>query len=539
MLMNVSILWWKRLLNKVLDILKKYKYIISLVVLYIIFTMHMQKICLYADDYAVINSLRDFKSLDNVIFTFYFNVWSGRLIGHSIVTFGLGFFGINFFRILNPIFLFLFCFNLSKIININNKYNFFKIMFFVSIIILGLDISIVRELLYWADATILYFWIYVPMLIIIYFLLDYYIKKVKFSNLRFIFCILFIIIINFSMESTAVLIFSFILLCTINDIINKKINWKILFLLFLSTIMLIMSYYIPGNLNRLNSQDPIFSYSNIFEKFCIKLPDFFLFLFQTKIFSIIFICSIIISYFLYKRTKTIFKIYSFYLIISNIICMIIFVYNPKCIDFYSANIYIYFFCFLYLILNIIGVIINITNDNKYYSYILLSSISASLVSVILVEYTSSRFFFLLIIFFIVYIIYNYLIMNEKFKVLILILFLISIKWYFFPLIFIYFSISKISLNKIHILKNILLSIFILINLYNFVNCIYYYSKNFETFEYNEKILYNEAKTKDKIIYLKRLKYPEYAYQMPEDWQYIYDWYRDYYYVSDKKIVWTD
>ena len=79
----------------------------------------------------------------------------------------------------------------------------------------------------------------------------------------------------------------------------------------------------------------------------------------------------------------------------------------------------------------------------------------------------------------------------------------------------------------------------MINLYNFVNCIYYYSKNFETFEYNEKILYNEAKTKDEIIYLKRLKYPEYAYQMPEDWQYIYDWYKDYYYISDKKIVWTD
>lgn len=95
--MNVSILWWKRLLNKVLDILKKYKYIISLVVLYIIFTMHMQKICLYADEYEVINSLRNFKSLDNVIFTFYFNVWSGILIGHSIVTFGLGFFWNKFF----------------------------------------------------------------------------------------------------------------------------------------------------------------------------------------------------------------------------------------------------------------------------------------------------------------------------------------------------------------------------------------------------------------------------------------------------------
>ena len=100
----------------------------------------MQNVFYYADDYFVL--LDDKFSISEYLskMSHFYNNWSGRLLGHFIVLIVLNLGGIFSFRIFNPIFLFFVCYYLAKIINIEHKFDTFKLTFIISLMffILGL-----------------------------------------------------------------------------------------------------------------------------------------------------------------------------------------------------------------------------------------------------------------------------------------------------------------------------------------------------------------------------------------------------------------
>lgn len=527
------------MIQKIFNFIKKYKYIILLIILYFIFYLHMQNIYLYADDYNVINILKVSKNLQTVIYWDYFMSWSGRLIGHSIVTAGLGYFGIQFFRFLNPIFLFLFCFYIAKILNIKGKYNVFKLTFFISLIILGLNIQLLREFLYWTDGTILYFWAYVPMLVIVYFVFDYFINNKDYSNLRFFISLFFITIINFTMESTGVLVIVMLFLICIDNFINKKMDKKILFLLIFSSIMLLGCYFIPGNLNRLYAQNEVFVKANLLQKFIIKIPIYFDSLFSQSIFSILLIISGILVYFLIKRKDKLCKICSLFLTIINCLLFVnVFIY--QFIDFLNCNSIVFSVLFLYLIMNVLACWIISKDVHRFYFYIVISGICANLTSIILIDYNTMRFYLPLVFSFIIYIINFYLNADDKIKKFILWLFCFVFNWQLgLILLLIIFIFYKFFRKKLYLLSYLLTILFILINMFNFSVTMYYYYQNSRIFDNNIDVLKHVDRSKNNIIYLKRLPYPEYGYHLPDSYSYMEDWYSDYYEIQNQTIIWID
>lgn len=499
----------------------------------------MQNVQMYADDYNIVALLRRSNNLLEYLYIFYFKNWSGRLIGHAIVTSGLYLFGIPFFRILNPLFLFLFCFYIAKIINIKKQYNTLQITFFITIIILGLNINMLNELLYWADGTILYLWAYIPMLLIIYFILDYCINNKHYTNLRFILSLIFFTIINFTMESTTILIVVFLFMINFNNALKKNINNKMIIFFILSLIMLISSYFIPGNLNRLSQQETIFFEANIIEKFIIKLPDYFGYLFSSSFTSILFIISFILTYYLLQTKNKINKIASTYLIIINFIIFInMTIYHF--IDFNNLSLIMYVIFFIYLFINIYACFNIKMVCNKELVYLLLGGIVANLTSIILIEYTAYRFFFPLFVVFLIYILYSYYNGDDKLKIFILLIWCLCLHWILGLIMFIIFIIiKKCYNNQLFYLKYSLIGILIIFNIFNFSKCIYYYYENSKIFDYNLDIIDNTDRTLAINIYLKKLKYPKYAFHMPEEFSYVEQWYLEYYNLEKQTVKWVD
>ncbi len=524
---------------KIINFIKRYKYPLLLIIVYLLFFIQMQNVQMYADDYNIVALLRKSNSLLDYLYILYFKNWSGRLIGHAVVTSGLYWFGIQFFRILNPLFLFLFCFYIAKIINIKKQHNTLQITFFITLIILGLNISMLNELLYWADGTILYLWAYIPMLLIIYFILDYCINNKNYTVLRFILSLIFFTIINFTMESTTVLIVVFLFMINFHNILKKNINKKMIIFLFFSVIMLTSSYFIPGNLNRLSKQELTFFEANIIEKFIIKLPDYFGYLFSSSFTPILFIMSMILTYYLLQAKNNINKIASIYLIIINCLIFInISIY--RFIDFNQLPLLIDIIFLIYLFINIYACFIIKMDYNIELGYLLLGGIVANLTSIILIEYTAYRFFFPLLVLFLIYVFYSYYNGDNQLKIFILWICILNIQWLLgLIMLIIFIIVKKYHNDKLPYFKYSLIGLFVLFNIFNFSKCIYYYHENSKIFDYNLNIINNVDRTLAIDVYLKKLKYPQYAFHMPEDFSYVEPWYLDYYHLEKQTVKWID
>lgn len=531
-------------MKRVVEFIKKYKYQILLIILYLLFFVQMQNVGMYADDYFVRIVFREHDSLIGQIYWVYYKSWSGRLIGQFVVHGGLGYFGMQFFKLLNPLFLFVFCYYSSKIINIKNQYNTLQITLFLSLIILGLDIDIIKECLYWADGTILYLWGYVPLLLILYFILDCCINNIKLSKFRFILSIIFIIIISFTMESTAIILILFLFFVSLDNFINKKNNKKILFLFLFSTIVLIGVYFIPGNQARLVNLEMSIDNYGIVENFLSKVP-FVLnnYLFNDTLFPFLFVVPCIFIYFVFKnRYNLVDKFLCTFLIVFNIIMFInCYIYNF--VNFYNESnilINIELFCFIYLVINVyIGFITNKENQ-KYYFYLIIGGICASMVSLVLASYVSMRFFIPLITTSLIYIVKCYYEGNNEQKLYILLLYSLIIDWKL-GLIFIigYFLLNKKRKNKIIYLNYILIFVLIVFNSFNFFKCMYCYHENFKVFSYNESILGEFDSKLKHNIFLKKLKYSDYAFLMPYYDDTTRQWYKEYYNIENVDITWID
>ena len=118
-------------------------YRLGIIILMILLFVHMFNVNLYADDYNKINSVKrigiyfeDITELIKETSKAIYQGWSGRIISQNLVPLILITQNNIVYQILNPIIIFIFCYLLSKIINMDNKYSLEKILFFVLIIVM-------------------------------------------------------------------------------------------------------------------------------------------------------------------------------------------------------------------------------------------------------------------------------------------------------------------------------------------------------------------------------------------------------------------
>lgn len=523
---------------KILNFFKKYKYWIFIIILYILLFMHMQSVVMYADDYWVtfkVNSLASYINIITRELNYYFNYWSGRLLGHFTVISGLSIFGINFFRILNPIMIFLFSFICAKILKLKLNCDISKIIFWITFSILGINVYITRECLYWADGTILYLWGYVPLVLNIYIILKAIINKQKLSKLECFICLLLCTMINFIMESTQVFNLSFLFLLIFfyrKEIFNNK---KIFLIFFYSIVIFILSFFIPGNLSRFNNNsfnDVNFLYT-IGNRFYSFVKIFTSCKFNTYLFVVANIIIIKTNLKLLKKEKVLFYL----LTILNIFNAINLIFNF--INEYNFNIFGLIFYLVYIITIILFGYIS-CKENKFIINILLSGTISALFSVLLSTYWCTRFYFLYLLSSIIFIIYFCLYENNKEKEVILlsIIFCLNYNLFFILLIFImlikFFKLKKINLSYLCI------TIIVIVFSNRYLKTIYYYNKNATIFYYNNEILENKINTNN-VIYVKKLPYRDYAFDLPymSGCDYVTVWFNNYYNLHNYNIIWEE
>lgn len=276
-------------MKKIINFIIKNRYIILLLLLYIFFFIQMQFVHFYGDDFEVLYPLHNNYTFLNVLnfcldkMSYFWNEWSGRIIGHFTVSFGLSFFGIQFFRILNPIMIFFLAYLCLKILSLFKKFDFMKYLFFLSLIIIGLNIYISRETLYWAYGGILYIWGFDLTLLTVYFVYKYYLEKKNISIPLFILLSAICFMQTFILEQLSFMLISFLFIMLIINIKNKKNPISIFFLLVVSIIGFIVSSLAPGNVLRTN---PLIEELNLYTGFQVslgKLHGFFNWIFNPKL----------------------------------------------------------------------------------------------------------------------------------------------------------------------------------------------------------------------------------------------------------------
>ncbi len=542
-------------MQKIIKFLNKNKYIILLIIIYILFFIQMQNVFYYADDYFVLlNDKFDVREYAWMMDWFYTS-WSGRLLGHFIVLIVLNLGGIFTFRILNTIFLFFVCYYLAKIINIEKSFDQFKVTFIITLILLGLYVRVSNEILYWAYGSILYLWGSLPLLVLIYFVFDCIINHKKMTIIRLIVSCILLLITSSIMEST--LIFGIALLFLIFLVYKKEaLNKRKLGIIFIfSIVVLICLFFIPGNINRLNTQfiknDSLYSF---FSKLKIYIEFIY---FNVSIMHLIVILSIVSCINVLKKSKSKFNIIcACFLTILNILYVILYI-TPFYYYFYGKYNFIFIIIVIYILLNIyILLVSNNTNNKKYYVFLIISGIFSSLVSNFLVSYNTNRFYYLLFAAIIVVLMYVYFSENNEQKLLILFLYTMFINFYLSFILLIIFDYCKLDSSKI---KKCFILIFLCYNLCYFGNVMYHYYLNSKSVTYNYNKLYKirdyeMAKEKgqdvsnidltnivinENNIELKKIKYEEYSYHTADNYDYMLGWFVNYFKIKDYKIVWVD
>lgn len=521
---------------KILNWIKKYKYWIFIVIIYILLFIHMQSVVMYADDYTVFLRVKPGESFLSIILKelkSYYNNWSGRLIGHAVVISGSTIFGINFFRVLNPIMIFLLCLLVAKIINFKLKINLSKILLWLSIIILGLDILISKECLYWADGTILYLWGFVPLLLNFYIILKSVLNNKKLNNLELIICLILCTIINFIMESTQIFNLSFIFLLIV--FYYKKIlhNKKILFIFLYSLTIFILSFFIPGNLNRFYNNS--FADTNLLSIIIQRIYIYIRIFVNCKFNYYLFLVSSIII------LKTNYKLLGTKKIFFYILCLFNALNFLNIIVCYATetnfNILYFIIYLLYIIMIIVVGYLNFKKEPISIN-IILSGFISSLFSVVFTPYWSLRFYFLYVLSSLVFVLYHYFLGSEKEKQIILLCSIFCLNNIISIVVLILFLLKKIiKLDKLN-LKYISHIIIILIFSSRFFLTMYYYYRNENVFNYNNKILNNKINTNN-IIYLKKFPFPEYSFHQPFNYDYVVPMFNEYYDLNGYTVIWED
>lgn len=279
-------------MSYILKFIKKHKYKLLLLLLYAFLFVQMQFIFFYGDDYQVLYPVyksRKFFSILNYcldLMNYFWYQWSGRIVGHFTVSFGLSLFGIQFFRIINPIMIFLMLFLGLKIVQLFKNFDFEKYLFLVSFFFIGCSIYILRETLYWAYAGILYVWGFTLSLLLIYFILKFYLSNKSPSKLFLILLSILSFAQTFILEQLSFLMLIFFLLMIVFSIKSNK-KYKFLIVLFVITIIgFLISTSAPGNVLRTNPLAVELEGFTLLQIIFGKAYCFFAVLFNPKIYGI-------------------------------------------------------------------------------------------------------------------------------------------------------------------------------------------------------------------------------------------------------------
>lgn len=532
-------------MKKVIEFILKHKYIIFIIILYIFFFIQMQFVHFYGDDFNVLYPINSLKSINNVFsfclqkMSWFWSFWSGRIAGHFIVSFGLSLFGIQFFRILNPIMIFIMIYLCLKIFELFRKFDFIKCLFYISLIVVSFNVYISREILYWAYAGILYVWGFNLTLIVIYIIYKKYLQDAKFSLKSTLLLSFICFFQTFILEQFAFLLIAFLGLILIKYIKNHNIkNLKYILILLMITITgLVISTIAPGNYIRTKPlYEEIIGYSML-EIVLGKTHLFFNTIFDIKLCGIYLIILMILSNIKYFKTVNIKKnmksILPSLLIFSYIIIIIINnVFRQDFLLFYELLNYDAMYSIRYL--TIFGSIIiivyyvllsvsffyiifkTINTKHKFLFYALIVTFFVSLIPIIVIRYCGTRYY-LFYLMSIILVIVNYLLDLKEMSMK------LSIKKNI--CIFVY------SILFIIVIKNISL---------NFIG----YYKNSKIYDYNDNVLKSNIKSNTYII--SEIPYEDSLYS----WQtnvtdytgnhdyydfYLQDFYEDYYGIPNDNI----
>lgn len=321
------------IMSKMLNIINKHKYIFLLIIIYLLFFVQIQQIFFYGDDFQVLYPYHGIRNFTN-IFSFciekmiwFWNEWSGRIVGHFTVSFGLSFFGIQFFKILNPIMTFIMVYLCLKILSLFRNFDFKKYLFLLSFIVIGFNIYISRETLYWAYAGILYIWGFNMLLLIVYFVYKYHLLNKKIPVLKLLLFGIICFLQTFILEQFSFMLISFFIFMLIKLIKEKKDLKQITILLVITTVGFLLSAINSGNVVR---TEPLIQELAEFTNFHIilgKIMCFFNYILNPKIFGVYFSIFALLVHKKYllniKNEKSILKKIPSFILVSYFFCFII------------------------------------------------------------------------------------------------------------------------------------------------------------------------------------------------------------------------
>ena len=533
-------------MTKIFNFINKHKYIILLVILYAVLFFQMQFVYYYGDDFEVLYPLNDNHSYVNILnfclkkMSFFWNEWSGRLVGHFTVSFGLSLFGIQFFRILNPIMIFIMSYLFVKILSLLKRINFFQCLFFISLIIIGLNIYIAREVLYWAYGGILYMWAFNLTLLVVYFVYKSYLENKQLSMMKLILISISCLLQTFVLEQLSFMLISFLFIMFIISLKNKKKNLSITILLIISTIGFTISSLAPGNVLRTKPLiEELNGFSNL-EILLGKTHSLFNIIFNPKLYGIyttIFILLINRKYTnIIKNEKGIVKrifpkiVMSYFLIVlvSNLFNLDLLFFHENSSSLYftymyipaSANGYSYIINKIVIII-VYYIILTISicymffkvmwKEQKFFFFALPITFIASIIPGIFINYTGLRYqiFFLLTIF-MIYIYYLDEVKDQRIRIkeLLLITIIFPLKYFFILtlLVLIGTFICKIIKQKQY---NFVSLLFIILLVGNITCTTIGYIKNSKIYEKNEDIILNMDQYE--IVYVDAIPYKDRLY----------------------------
>lgn len=519
-------------MSYIVSFLSKHKYKLLLILLYTFLFIQMQFIFFYGDDYQVLYPIyksRNFFSILDYCFDmmhYFWYQWSGRIVGHFTVSFGLSLFGIQFFRILNPIMIFIMLFFGLKIVQLFKKINFEKSLFFISLFFIGCNIYILRETLYWAYSSILYVWGFCLNLLVIYFVLKYYLSNRKIPVFFLIILSVLSFIQTFILEQLSFLIISFLFFILVFSIKNKKKYKHLVILLIITTAGFLISTLAPGNILRVDPLAIELKGYTMLQIILGKTYCFFAVLFNPEIFGIYTsVLFILISKQYIKQIKGKFLLLKTLpiMFMTSYITIVFLdkVFNLNTILFYeSTNLdtlqfvnystatFILLICYyIVLIFSFFFMIFNtMYKKNKFFPLSLLISFFCIIIPVICIRYIGTRYYLYFIIIEILTIVYylnDLKIKNITFIELLCIIIVVFPKFiilFLFVILIIYKYYVKKYTKSYEMLFYIILVIEIVLVLVNIGNIFFGYVRNSKIYLLNDYNLKHSSSSNKAVIY---------------------------------------
>ena len=523
-------------MKNIINFIKKNKYIFLLILLYSFFFIQMQLIQFYGDDYQVLYPLHGSRNFVDILnycldkMNFFWYEWSGRIVGHFTVSFGLSIFGIQFFRIINPLMVFLMSFLCLKILKLKHNFSFLKYLFYLSFLIISCNIYISRESLYWAYAGILYIWGFNLTLFVVYFVYKYYLKDEKIPLILKIILSIFCLLQSFILETISFINISFLLLIIIFSVKKKKSCQFIIFLLLISILSFLISALAPGNVPRTIPLKEELQGFSLLQIILGKTHGFFTMIFHPSIYGFymgIFLILICKKYLKITDKKFYSKIPIFFVISYFILVFIykalginiLLFFNTRNIDalqfasynpFYLILIDLYY---IFLIGNVFYMIFKTTfKKNKFLFFSIVITFISSIIPIICIRYIGTRYylpFFLNILMFNLMIYFN--LERKEFNFVdITCLIVISFSSYIMIIVLYVYILTTILFkhkNNYYNLSSKFITMCILISLVINMGLTFNgYMYNSQIYKENDEKLSTELSDSNNVIILKEVPY---------------------------------